>query len=455
MPVAVNLLTYPAPTEEMGGEVASMSRKGRSRVLSFDATEYARVQQALNESETRFRLIFQRSPDPALLLDGYTFVDCNTAACEAMACPSRDSLLGLDPSRISPKRQPDGALSERSSKRNIETAMANGSARFEWLFRNLRNEPVWADVSLTLVPIGGKEYIYATWRDMSLRRKTEEALRDREKQLQAALDASPVAILWSNIKGDVEYVNPKFVRLFGYELGDIPTLAEWFRKAYSTAAHTIPLHTASEMAQIRGSDGLPDSDVVITCKDGSVRYVSVAAAVVSNDILVMFNDLTARTKAEEALKRRERELESKSVNLEEANTALKVLLAHRDEDKRALEETILANVKELVLPYIDKLRMSHLTDKQQTYLGIVESGLKDVVSPFLKKMTGGYARFTPTEIQVANFIRSGKTSKEIGELLNVSRGTVDTHRNSIRSKLGLRNKGVNLRSHLLTLQQQI
>jgi PAS domain S-box-containing protein len=423
--------------------------------LFFDTTKYEEVQQALDESETRFKLIFQRSPDPALLLDGHTFVDCNPAACRVMGCSSKDALLGLGPSHISPKRQPNGALSAPLSRQNIERAMANGSERFEWVFRSFRREPVWADVSLTLVPIGGKEYLYATWRDMSARKKTEEALRDRERQLQAALDASPVAILWSNIKGNVEYVNPRFVQLFGYRLEDIPALTDWFRKAYSTTAHTIPLHTASAMAQIQGSDGLPDSDVTVTCNDGSVRYVSVAAAVVSNDILIMFNDLTARKETEEALRKRERELESKSVNLEETNTALKVLLGRRDEDRRALENTILSNVKELVFPYIDKLKVTHLAENQQTYLGIIESGLKDIVSPFLQKMTGGYARFTPTEIQVANFIRNGKTSKEIGEILNVSRGTVDTHRNSIRNKLGLKNRGMNLRSHLLTLQQQI
>jgi PAS domain S-box-containing protein len=420
-------------------------------MLPYDSAEYVKVRQALNESEARFRLIFQKAPDPALLLHDYALVDCNAAACEAMASPSKKTLLDLDPSRLFPNRQPNGASSGPGWRRQIAETLANGSIRFEWVFRGLDKKTIWADVSFMLLPMGGKEYVYATWRDVSARKRAEEALRDRERQLQAALDASPVPILWSNIKGEVEYVNPKFVQLFGYSLEDIPTLAAWFRKAYSTSAHAIPLRIASEVAQTSDSGSLPDSDVTITCKDGSFRFVSVAAAVVSNDILIMFNDLTVRKEVEKALRKREGELESKSVNLEEANTALKVLLAHRDEDKRALENAILTNVKELVSPYIDKLRVSRLTDNQRTYLSIVETGLQDIISPFLQKMTGGCERFTPTEIQVANFIKNGKTSKEIGEILNISRGTVDTHRNNIRSKLGLRNKGMNLRSHLLTL----
>ena len=88
----------------------------------------------------------------------------------------------------------------------------------------------------------------------------------------------------------------------------------------------------------------------------------------------MFNDLTDRKQAEEALKKREKELENKSVNLEEANTALKVLLRHRDEDKKVLENHHPHQRKRTRLPYVEKLKNTHLTDSQRTYLGIIESG---------------------------------------------------------------------------------
>jgi len=60
---------------------------------------------------------------------------------------------------------------------------------------------------------------------------------------------------------------------------------------------------------------------------------------------------------------------------------------------------------------------------------------------------------TPTEIQVANLIKDGKRSKEIARLLNVSMGTVDTHRNNIRKKLGIGGKKLSLHTHLLSLQE--
>jgi DNA-binding CsgD family transcriptional regulator len=77
--------------------------------------------------------------------------------------------------------------------------------------------------------------------------------------------------------------------------------------------------------------------------------------------------------------------------------------------------------------------------------------MNDIVSPFLQRMSLKYSNFTQTEIQVANLIKVGKTTKEIAELMNVSKGTIDAHRNNIRSKLGLNRKKINLRAYLLSI----
>jgi DNA-binding NarL/FixJ family response regulator len=89
---------------------------------------------------------------------------------------------------------------------------------------------------------------------------------------------------------------------------------------------------------------------------------------------------------------------------------------------------------------------------QTAYLGIIESGLNEVISPFLEKMTSVYSHFTPTEIQIASLVREGKTTKEVAELLNIATATVHCHRDNIRKKLGLSNKKVNLHTYLLSLR---
>ena len=146
------------------------------------------------------------------------------------------------------------------------------------------------------------------------------------------------------------------------------------------------------------------------------------------------------------------ELEVKTINLEEANVALKILLKKRDADKLEFEEKILMNTKDLIMPYIEKLSRSGLNERQNVFVRIIESNLNDIISPFSLKLSSKYLNLTPAEIQVANLVKQGKTTKEIANLLNVSYRTICFHRQNIRKKLGLQNQKANLRSHLMALQ---
>lgn len=161
--------------------------------------------------------------------------------------------------------------------------------------------------------------------------------------------------------------------------------------------------------------------------------------------------LRERKQATEALKKREKQLELNTKNLEEVNTALKVLLKQRDEDKSELEEKVVFNVKELVLPYLENLKKGRLTTLQKSYLSVLESNLNEIISPFVHKLSSSYFNLTPKEIQVADLVKKGKTTKEIADLLKSSTRVIEFHRNNLRKKFGLTNKKTNLRSHLLTL----
>lgn len=162
-------------------------------------------------------------------------------------------------------------------------------------------------------------------------------------------------------------------------------------------------------------------------------------------------EIIERKRMEEVLKRREMELKIKTKNLEEFNAALTVLLKKREEDKNELEEKVLSNIKSMVLPYIEKVKMTMLDTTQMNYISIMESHLNEITSPFRHKLTSQSLNLTPREIQVASLIKDGKTTKEIAELMNVCPGAVALHRNHIRKKLGLNNKKVNLASHLSSL----
>ena len=158
-----------------------------------------------------------------------------------------------------------------------------------------------------------------------------------------------------------------------------------------------------------------------------------------------------RKQAEGDLRERQAALMAQAKRLEEANTALKVLLRHREADKSELEEKVLSNVKALVFPYVEALKNTRLDPKQKAIVELIETHLENIVSPFLTTLNATYSGLTPREIQIADLVKEGKTTKEIAALINVSSRAVEFHRYNIRVKLGLRKKKANLRSYLLSL----
>ena len=148
-------------------------------------------------------------------------------------------------------------------------------------------------------------------------------------------------------------------------------------------------------------------------------------------------------------KQAQNEVEAKSRYLAEMNAALKVLLDQRELDRKELEERVLSNVKQLILPALHRLRDCRLPDEARTFLDRLETGIKEVMSPFLKGLEA--YQFTPRELEIISLVREGRTAKEIAQLLGVCKDAVDIYRHRIRKKLGITTVKTNLRSHLLSL----
>lgn len=162
-------------------------------------------------------------------------------------------------------------------------------------------------------------------------------------------------------------------------------------------------------------------------------------------------DITHMKQTEQTLKQKEKELEIKNIRLEEMNVALKVLLEKRDEDKKEIEDKVVTNIRELVLPYVSKLKNTKLDDRQEIFTDIIESNIQEILSPFTQKLSQKYLNFTPTELKVAYLVKQGLRTKEIAKLLGSSPETITRHRKSMRKKLKLTDKKSNLRTHLLSL----
>ncbi len=299
--------------------------------------------------------------------------------------------------------------------------------------------------------------IMSSFVDITERKRLEDDLRVKD----FAVASSVNGIALADLEGKITYVNDAAVRMWGTD-----NSAEILGKPGIVFAKSE--EEGQEILRTILEQGSWTGEIMGVKKDGSLLAVHSSAGLVLNEkgeplcMMGSFVDITDRKIAEQKLveakeelegrvEERTEELKLKSLNLEEANTALKVLLKRREQDKDDLEEKVLSNVKELITPYMEKLNNTRLDDKQLTYVRILESNIHDIVSPFLRKLSSQYLSFTPTEIQVADLVKAGKTTKEIADLLNISDRGVEFHRNNIRKKLGLKNSKVNLRSYLLSL----
>ena len=154
---------------------------------------------------------------------------------------------------------------------------------------------------------------------------------------------------------------------------------------------------------------------------------------------------------EEIVENRTQELEIKTMKLSESNTALKVLLKTRENDKNILEEQIISNLKKMVFPHIRTLRNSVQKETEKTTIRILESNLKHITSAFSLALSSEGYGLTSSEMVIADLIRNGKSTKEIAEMNNISTKTVEVHRHKIRRKLGITKKKINLQIYLRRL----
>jgi DNA-binding NarL/FixJ family response regulator len=133
------------------------------------------------------------------------------------------------------------------------------------------------------------------------------------------------------------------------------------------------------------------------------------------------------------------------------NIALDVLLEKREQDKKKVADAIMKNLDKTVLPYIDRIKHCNRRQDAVELASIIEANIKKSVCPFTSSFSAVYMTLTPTEIQVADFIKAGKTSKEIADILNISARSVNFHRNNIRRKLHIHGSKINLRTFLLSI----
>ncbi len=176
IPTEVRLLRLPAEGQNL------------IRASIIDNTERKRAEQALRESEEKFRALFEGSSQGVILQDENEFLEVNPAAVRIMGCQSPQELLGRNPTDTSPPFQPNGESTAVLARKYVRECMVNGSVRFEWTSCTPQGREIPLDVTLTRIQWSGRQVIQALLNDISERKKSEQALREANRELHREVE---------------------------------------------------------------------------------------------------------------------------------------------------------------------------------------------------------------------------------------------------------------------------
>jgi len=432
-----------------------------------DITERVGTEEALRKREERYGLLFNSGND-AVFVYGIgnegpgKFTEVNDVACIRLGY-SREELL-----RMSPVDIDTGGMDE-ARRRALEMLAETGKCVFEMVHLSKSGDKIPVEISSRVFESEGERHVLSIARDITERKRAEEELRESEEKYRGLFDESIAAVYLFDEKKNFLDSNQAGLDLLGYSREELLSMS--IPDVDADPIVVLPAHE-----QLLSGDRIINYEHKLKRKDGNVITVLNNSRPLTNDdgqVVGMQStliDISARKKAEDMLKQANEELEQRvehrtvelsisneqleiqKKNLEEVNTALRVLLKKRDEDKSNMEQKVVFNMNELILPYMLKLNSSDLDERQKVLLDILESNLNDITSPFSQSLSHNYKGFTPSEMQISNLIKQGKTSKQIADHLNLSSRTIETHRKNIRKKLGLGNKKVNLTSYLKSIQ---
>ena len=311
--------------------------------------------------------------------------------------------------------------------------------------------------------------------DITEQKELEQKLKNTHNKMRSLFDNSLVGITEADLEGNIIYVNGSLLRMFEFDsLDDM-------KRFNVLKLYKNPKDRKTFIEKLKKTGSVRNYELEIVTKTGKTRNIIMNADLYEKVISGMIMDITDLMQLQKTLQKTMDNSEYKvfeqtsdlnetnktntalkvlleqirykvierTSDLNETNTALKVLLEQIKLDKSQYEENILSNMKNLIFPYISKLKKSKLTSKELDYLNIIESNLNKIVAPFSAKLSSKHG-FTPKEIKIARLIQDGKQDKDIAETLNISFETVKTHRQNIRKKLGLYGNRTNLRSYLMS-----
>jgi PAS domain S-box-containing protein len=454
--------------------VSSITYDNERAILgnSMNITEIKVAEERLKESEQQLSDIIEFLPDATFAIDRTGKVIAWNRAIE--------SITGVKAIDIVGKGDHEYALPFYRTRRPILIDLVfKSNEKIEKKYNYIRREEdvLTAEAS---VQLQGKErvlwgkanplrnssgYIIGaieSMRDITERKQIEEALRESERRLSDIIEFLPDATFAIDRTGKVIAWNRAIESITGVKAKDMMGKGN-YEYAIPFYGERKPLfldlvfkrdkNLEQSYSNLQRLDNILIAEKEISDFRGERVFLWGKAGPLYDDkgniigAIETIRDITEQKQIENSLRTREQELEVKNVQLEDLNATLRVLLKQRENDRNDLEETVLANVKKLIVPFLEKINREPINAKTRAYLETLDSNLRDIISPFAHKISSKYVNLTNREVQIAGLIKDGRSTKEISGMLNLSESSINIHRYNMRKKLGLSKKH-NLHAYL-------
>jgi len=443
------VIEYECPCKRKDGSIfvckltaSRIDAKPTSRriVITYEnINELKTIESKLFESQALYRTLAERS-----FTGVYVIQDGNIKYLNHHATTH----LGYQPDELIGRKAHSFVHPEdRKNVRRDAREMLDGRRMSPYQYRalNKKGEIRWIVEIVTSIVYEGRPAVLGNNMDITELHEAKNRIEESNELRSSLLDAAPHAIIYVENR-KIMFANHAVESVFGWRpeelIGKSTRILFCSDKDFKDIGKTA--YSVLEKERIYG-----EYEHLFRHKDGRnilclAKTARIGDFLNKRRVISTYEDITQQKKTMQ-------ELEIKTNNLEETNIALNVILKRREADKTTIEESVVNNVRELIMPCIQQIKKYHTNKEALKYASLAESYLTDIVSPFLHKLSVKNLRLTHKENMVANFIREGKTSKEMADLLNITVKAVDFHRYKIRLKLGIRSTKENLRSFLLAL----
>jgi PAS domain S-box-containing protein len=284
--------------------------KKMTGILEFirDISEQRETEEALRASEAKYRTLVEKIPAVIYMAPPHDFRKT------LFISPQIETLLGIPktdfeadpdlwPKLIHPEdRKRVLAEIDRCQRREEPIAL-------EYRLRSKDGLVLWVHDAAWMVRDGKGQplFLQGIVQDITDRKQAETAFFHEHEKYQVLAASAPLGIAIIGENGKYQYLNPKFVDMFGYSLEDIPSGREWFATAFPDPVQRRQVITDWKIYLQESQFGeTKPRTFTVTCKDGSTKVINFRAVPLGGgDQFVLYEDITERVKAVEALKENE------------------------------------------------------------------------------------------------------------------------------------------------------